>query len=29
VLVIAGGGLFSLDTLAFKKLDRSRIQQTN
>lgn len=27
ILVIAGGGLFSLDTLAFKKLDRSRIQQ--
>ena len=26
-LLIAGGGLFSLDTLAFKKTGRSRIQQ--
>jgi putative oxidoreductase len=26
-LVIAGGGLFSLDTLAFKKSGRSRLQQ--
>jgi putative oxidoreductase len=30
ILVIAGGGLFSLDTLAFNKAsDRSRIQQGN
>ena len=27
ILVIAGGGLFSLDTLAFKKSERSRIQK--
>lgn len=27
VLAIAGGGLFSLDTLAFSKSDRSRIQK--
>jgi putative oxidoreductase len=29
MLLIAGGGLFSLDTLAFKKNGRSRIQQKN
>lgn len=28
MLVIAGGGLFSLDTLAFSKSERSRIQKT-
>jgi len=28
-LVIAGGGLFSLDTLAFNKNGRSRIQKSN
>jgi len=27
MLVIAGGGLFSLDTVAFSKADRSRIQK--
>jgi len=27
LLVIAGGGLFSLDTLAFSKSDRSRLQK--
>jgi putative oxidoreductase len=27
MLVIAGGGLFSLDTLAFNKSGRSRIQE--
>jgi len=27
ILVIAGGGLFSLDTIAFPKTNRSRIQQ--
>jgi uncharacterized membrane protein YphA (DoxX/SURF4 family) len=27
VLAIAGGGLFSLDTLAFSKSSRSRIQK--
>jgi putative oxidoreductase len=27
MLVIAGGGLFSLDTIAFSKTDRSRIQK--
>ena len=29
MLLIAGGGLFSLDTLAFNKSGRSRIQQKN
>ena len=29
MLLIAGGGLFSLDTLAFNKPGRSRIQQKN
>jgi putative oxidoreductase len=28
MLVIAGGGLFSLDTVTFSKSDRSRIQKT-
>jgi putative oxidoreductase len=27
ILCIAGGGLFSLDTVAFSKSDRSRIQK--
>jgi putative oxidoreductase len=29
ILVIAGGGLFSVDTLAFSKAPRSRIQTSN
>jgi putative oxidoreductase len=29
ILVIAGGGLFSLDTLAFNKSARSRLQKSN
>ena len=28
MFVVAGGGLFSLDTVAFQKADRSRIQKT-
>jgi len=28
ILVIAGGGLFSLDTVAFSKSDRSKIQKS-
>jgi uncharacterized membrane protein YphA (DoxX/SURF4 family) len=29
ILLIAGGGLFSLDTLAFNKSGRSRIQNNH